>query len=82
MERVIGIILGVILVGLIIGSIIFGANYDSNFIYKCTDTKGNIIYCIDAYISRGGMFGTMEDGTKVTITSYKLVEREEKQYDN
>lgn len=78
MERVIGIILGAILVVFIIGIIIFGATYESDFIYKCTDTKGNIIYCIDAYTSKGGMFGTMEDGTRVTITSYKLVEREEK----
>lgn len=78
MERVIGIILGAITVVFIIGIIIFGATYDSDFIYKCTDTKGNIIYCIDAYTSKGGMFGTMEDGTRVTITSYKLVEREEK----
>lgn len=46
---------------------------EQNYIYKCTDTQGNVIYCINARETKGGMFGTMEDGTKVTITSYKRV---------
>lgn len=49
---------------------------EQNYIYKCTDTQGNVIYCIDIYRTRGGMFGTMEDGTEVTITSYKRVKKE------
>ena len=76
MERVINIILGAILVAFLVGITIYGATYDSNYIYRCTDTQGNTIYCVDAYTSRGGMFGTMEDGTRVTITSYKLIEKE------
>lgn len=46
---------------------------EQNYIYKCTDTQGNVIYCTNARTTKGGMFGTMEDGTKVTITSYKRV---------
>lgn len=50
---------------------------EQNYIYKCTDTQGNVIYCINARETKGGMFGTMEDGTEVTITSYKRVKIEE-----
>lgn len=51
---------------------------ESKYIYKCTDTQGNIVYCVNAYTGRGGMIGTTEDGTELTITSYKRVLKEEK----
>lgn len=78
MERKVNIILGILLVAFIVGMLIFGVIDSSKYIYECTDTQGNTIYCTNAYIGKGGMFGIMEDGTRVTITSYKLVEREEK----
>lgn len=78
MEDKVDIILGILLVAFIVGILIFGVTDRSKHIYECTDTQGNTIYCIDAYTSKGGMFGTMEDGTRVVITSYKPVEREEK----
>lgn len=49
---------------------------EQNYIYECTDMQGNTIYCVDTYRSYGGIFGTMEDGTEVTITSYKRVNKE------
>ena len=47
-----------------------------DYIYICTDMQGNVIYCIDIYKTNGGMFGTKEDGTEVTITSYKRINKE------
>lgn len=78
MEDKIDIVLGILLVVFIVGMLIFGVIDSSKYIYKCKDTQGNTIYCTRAETSKGGMFGIMEDGTRVTITSYKLVEREEK----
>ena len=47
-------------------------------IYECTDYKGNLIYCTSAYTSKGGMFGTTEDGTHITLTSYKQIPKTER----
>lgn len=76
MEKVTSIILGIILVFFIVGMLILGATDSSKYIYVCTDTQGKTIYCTSAYTSKGGMFGTMEDGTMITITSYKQVRKE------
>ena len=48
------------------------------YIYKCTDVQGNLVYCTYAYTSKGGMFGTTEDGTHITITSYKRIPKTER----
>ena len=76
MENKVNIVLGILLVVFVVGILIFGVIDDSKYIYKCTDTQGRTIYCTSAYTSKGGMFGIMEDGTKVTITSYKQVRKE------
>jgi len=47
-------------------------------IYECTDFQGNLVYCTSAYTSRGGMFGTTEDGTRITLTSYKQIPKTER----
>lgn len=72
------IVLGILLVVLTVGMLILGVTEDSEYIYKCTDTQGNTIYCINAYTNKGGMFGIMKDGTKVAITSYKQINKESK----
>lgn len=67
----------VVLVMRFLVALVAGVIYEQNYIYKCTDTQGNVIYCTNARTTKGGMFGTMEDGTEVTITSYKRVKIEE-----
>ena len=47
------------------------------YTYRCTDYKGDIIYCKQVISVKGEMRGTMEDGTVVEITSYKKVLEEE-----
>lgn len=47
-------------------------------IYECTDSQGNLVYCTSAYTSRGGMFGTTEDGTHIVLTSYKRIPKTER----
>lgn len=71
-EKILFILFFIVLVA----ALIFIPIDKQNYIYKCTDTQGNVIYCINARETKGGMFGTMEDGTKVTITSYKRVNKE------
>ena len=71
-------ILMILFIVLILGLFTWYCIDESKYIYKCTDTQGNIVYCVNAYTSRGGMIGTTEDGTKLTITSYKRVLKEEK----
>jgi hypothetical protein len=44
-----------------------------NYIYECTDYKGDLIYCRQAYVFKGGMYGETEDGITITITSYKRI---------
>lgn len=66
-------IMFILLLIILIVVLIFIPIDEQNYIYKCTDTQGNVIYCINARTTKGGMFGIMEDGTKVTITSYKRV---------
>lgn len=73
-EKFLGALL---LLFLLIGVIIIGFNEDTEHIYKCTDYEGNVVYCTHAYTNRGGMFGYMKDGTRITITSYKRVLKSE-----
>ena len=76
MDRIVGSILFILVIIAIIGLCVYGIIDSENYIYVCTDTQGRTIYCTSAYTSKGGMFGTMKDGTKVTITSYKQVRKE------
>ena len=76
MDRIVGSILFVLAIIAIVGLCIYGIIDSRDYIYVCTDTQGKTIYCTSAYTRKGGMFGTMEDGTKVTITSYKQVKKE------
>lgn len=76
-EKILFILLFIVL----IVALIFILIDEQNYIYKCTDTQGNVIYCTNARTTKGGMFGTMEDGTEVTITSYKRVKIEEADID-
>ena len=69
-------ILIALIIVVFVGIFAYGIIDSRNYIYVCTDTQGKTIYCTSAYTSKGGMFGTMEDGTKVTITSYKQVRKE------
>lgn len=71
-------ILIILFIVLILGLFTWCCIDESKYIYKCTDTQGNIVYCVNAHTYRGGMIGTTEDGTKLTITSYKRVLKEEK----
>ena len=52
------------------------------YIYECTDYKGDLIYCKDAYWTKGGMLGKTEDGTTITITSYKRILKHERNEEN
>lgn len=75
-------IITVILITVTIGALIVFIIEDFNspptkYMYKCTDYKGDTIYCTYAYSSKGGMFGYLEDGTLITITSYKRILMEE-----
>lgn len=72
-EKILFILLFIVL----IVAFIFILIDEQNYIYKCTDTQGNVIYCTNTRTTKCGMFGTMEDGTEVTITSYKRVKIEE-----
>lgn len=47
-------------------------------IYECIDFHGNLVYCTSAYTSKGGMFGTTEDGTRIVLTSYKRIPKTER----
>ncbi len=77
MDRIVDIIIGLVLI-IGIGALIFFAVTDnSKYIYECTDYKGDIVYCTYAQWTKGGMRGTLEDGTVITITSYKQVLKEE-----
>lgn len=76
MDRIVGSILFVLVIVAIVGMAVYGIADSENYIYVCTSTQGKTIYCTSAYTSEGGMFGTMEDGTKVTITSYKQIRKE------
>lgn len=67
-----GFIAGIFILLLIVVLILF-INNEQEYIYECTDYKGNVIYCTTAYTERGGMFGYTEDGTFITITSYKRI---------
>ena len=70
-------ILMILFIVLILGLFTWYCIDDSKYIYKCTDTQGNIVYCESAEVNRGGMFGITEDGTRLVITSYKRVLKEE-----
>ena len=72
MKNFITLIIFIIILVVVVISI---PNDTTEYIYECTDYQGNIIYCNKAYESKGGMFGIMEDGTKLVITSYKEVEK-------
>lgn len=77
MDKIINIIFALILITIIIGFISFGIIEGNKYIYECTDYKGDIVYCKDARWTKGGMYGTLEDGTMITITSYRQVLKEE-----
>lgn len=69
------LILLLILAVFIIASEIAGIVSEKYF-YECTDIQGNLIYCTYAYTSKSGMYGVMEDGTYIAITSYKRLDKE------
>lgn len=75
-EKVLGVIIAIIIILLIIYAIIEVPS--EGYIYECTDFHGNIVYCTSAYTSKGGMFGTTEDGTRIALTSYKLIPKTER----
>ena len=70
-EKVLGIIITFVVILLIIYVILEVP--EEGYIYECTDTQGNLVYCTYAYIGKGGMFGTTEDGTHITLTNYKRI---------
>ena len=50
--------------------------YDrDNYIYKCTDYEQNVIYCRNVRVEKGNVWGEMEDGTNIAITSYKKISK-------
>lgn len=54
------------------------ASYDnSHYTFECTDYQGNIIYCVSVSEYKNELLGTLEDGTVISITSYKRVLKEE-----
>ena len=75
-------------IGIVVASILFiglmlftlwSIEYENKtMIYECTDFQGNLVYCTSAYTSKGGMFGTTEDGTRIALTSYKLIPKTER----
>lgn len=75
-EKVLGVIIAIIIILLIIYAIIEVPS--EGYIYECTDFQGNLVYCVHAYTSKGGMFGTTEDGTRIALTSYKRIPKTER----
>ena len=79
MEDVCGyLIVALIVAILIVSGVFYTTSENQEYIYECTDYKGDLIYCKSAYTSKGGMFGITEDGTKIVITSYKSILEEER----
>ena len=71
------IVILLLILMLVIIPIAVTSNIENNdCIYECVDYNGNIVYCTDAYVSKAGMFGILEDGTKTTLRSYKKVLKE------
>lgn len=60
-----------------VGITIFAVKDESKYIYECTDIQGKLIYCTYAVTNKGGMFGKTEDGRKITLTSYKKINKED-----
>ena len=56
---------------------LYGIIEESKYIYECSDVQGNKVYCTFVTNTKGGMFGHLEDNTKIQITSYKRIEKEE-----
>lgn len=72
------ILISVILISVIfiIDATRFLVEENQKYIYECTDYKGNLIYCKNACWTKGGIFGTTEDGRTIVITSYKRILKE------
>lgn len=77
-EKLVATIVCVLFVGLMIFVCWDITTEAETMIYECTDFQGNLVYCTSAYTSKGGMFGTTEDGTHITITSYKKIPKTER----
>jgi hypothetical protein len=77
MENKIPVNLLIIFTALIILATLMCVDDYKNYIYECTDYKGNTVYCVSYQVTKGNAWGTMEDGTRIAITSYKRVPREE-----
>lgn len=79
MEDVFIYCISLLFIGILIISGIFVATSENqDYIYECTDYKGDLIYCKRANWTKGGMFGTTEDGRTILITSYKRILKEER----
>lgn len=48
-------------------------NMNDGYHYECVDYFGNTVYCESIDNQRGNIYGWQEDGTKIKITSYKMV---------
>lgn len=70
-------ILFIVFVGLLFCTFSFVIIDENKYIYKCTDYKGDIVYCtrIDSY--KTDLKGHMLDGTVIKITSYKRILKKE-----
>ena len=78
MKEIIKVILLLVVGFGVLGLLIWSCIDDyEKYTYRCTDDKGDIIYCKQVTSIKGEMRGTMEDGTVVEITSYKKVLEEE-----
>ena len=48
-----------------------------NYIYKCEDCFGNIVYCESIVTDRGALTGRTIQGKTIVITSYEKILRNE-----
>ena len=72
------VVASIVIIGLMLFTL-WTIDYENKtMIYECTDSQGNLVYCTSAYTSKGGMFGITEDGTHITLTSYKHILKTER----
>lgn len=71
------ILVTIIVLVLSILCIICACSNGEKYVYECKDLQGNIVYCTSYKIIKGNAWGITEDGTTISITSYKRILKSE-----
>jgi hypothetical protein len=73
-----GTIIGCTILMLILTTIFnFAKTESEKYVYECVDYKGDTVICENYNIVKGNVWGTLEDGTKIKVVSYKQILKEE-----